>query len=134
MENSNYTHSIRSALPPIVGSAIVGDGRPSQAPETMEALQMREGQMSSQKYIFYCRSKETQQLKRKLEMLTESSDDAAEQEKDLEIRLEYDIPQGKRKEKEDDRKREEARQRKKEADRKKTKTGILIEVSGLTYQ
>ena len=58
-------------------------------------------------------------------MLTESSDDTAEQEKDLEIRLEYDIPQGKRKEKEDDRKREEARQRKKEADRKKTNERYL---------
>jgi hypothetical protein len=42
-------------------------------------------------------------------MLTEPSDDTAEQEKDLEMeitRLESDIPQGKRKEKEDDRKKE----------------------------
>jgi hypothetical protein len=60
-------------------------------------------------------------------MLTESSDDTAEQEKDLEmkIRLEYEIPQGKRKEKEDDTRREEARQRKKEADRKKTNERYL---------
>jgi hypothetical protein len=92
--------------------------------ETMEVLQNEWKAKCLVRNAAFCRSKEIKWLKRKLEMLTEASDDTAEQKIELEMeitRLESEtLKERTQRKKEEDRKKEEARQRKEEdKDRKK---------------
>jgi hypothetical protein len=92
--------------------------------ETMEVLQNEWKAKCLVRNAAFCRSKEIKRLKRKLEMLTEASDDTAEQKIELEMeitRLESEtLKERTQRKKEEDRKKEEARQRKEEdKDRKK---------------
>jgi len=96
----------------------------NKTPETMEVLQNEWKATGLVRIAPLHRFREIKRLKRKLEMLTELSDDTAEQEKDLEmeiIRLESETVEerNQRKEEEVDRKKEEARMRKEEDYRKK---------------
>ena len=92
--------------------------------ETMEVLQNEWKAKCLVRNAAFCRSKEIKRLKRKLEMLTEASDDTAEQKIEVEMeitRLESEtLKERTQRKKEEDRKKEEARQRKEEdKDRKK---------------
>ena len=92
--------------------------------ETMEVLQNEWKAKCLVRNAAFCRSKEIKWLKRKLEMLTEASDDTAEQKIELEMeitRLESEtLKERTQQKKEEDRKKEEVRQRKEEdKDRKK---------------
>jgi hypothetical protein len=89
----------------------------------MEVLQNEWKAYGRSKIAPLHRSFKIKQLKKKLEMLTESSDDTGEQEKDLGMeitRLESEtLEERNQRKEEDDRKKEEARKRKEEEDRKK---------------
>jgi hypothetical protein len=91
--------------------------------EMMEVLQNEWKAYGRSKIAPLHRSFKIKQLKKKLEMLTESSDDTGEQEKDLGMeitRLESEtLEERNQRKEEDDRKKEEARKRKEEEDRKK---------------
>jgi len=95
----------------------------NKPPETMEVLQNKWKAKCLVKNAAYHRSKGIKWLKRKLEMLNESSNDTAEQEKDLEmeiIRIESEtLEECNQQKEEDDRKKEDARKRKEEEDDRK---------------
>ena len=95
----------------------------NKTPETMEVLQNEWKSKCLVKIAPYHRSIEIKQLKRTLEMLTEASDDTAEQKMELEMeitRLESEtLKERTQRKKEEDRKKEEARQRKEEAQQRK---------------
>jgi hypothetical protein len=92
-------------------------------PETMKVLQNEWNAQGLVRIAPLHRSFEINRLKRKLEMLTGSSDDTAEQEKDLEMeitRLESEtLEERNQRKEEDDRKKEEARMREEEEDDRK---------------
>ena len=92
--------------------------------ETMEVLQNEWKAKCLVRNAAFCRSKEIKWLKRKLEMLTEASDDTAEQKIELEMeitRLESETLEERtqRKKEEEERSKEEAWQQEEEKDRKK---------------
>jgi len=95
----------------------------NKTPETMEVLQNKWMAKGLVKIAPLHRSFEINRLKRKLEMLTKSSDDTAEQEKDLEMeitRLESEtLEERNQRKEEDDRKKEDARKQKEEEDDRK---------------
>jgi hypothetical protein len=95
----------------------------NKTPEKMEVLQNEWTAYCLVKITPFHQALDIHRLKRKLEKLTESSDDTAEQEKDLEVeitRLESEtLEERNQRKEEDDRKKEEARKRKEEEDRKK---------------
>jgi DNA repair exonuclease SbcCD ATPase subunit len=105
----------------------------NKTPETMEVLQNEWTAYGCSKIAPLHRAFEITRLKKKLEMITEASDDATVQKMELEMeitRLESETldERNQRKKDEEDRKKEEARQRKeeekdrkKEEDRKKEK-------------
>jgi len=94
-----------------------------KTPETMEVLQNEWKAKCLVRNAAFCRSKGIKRLKRKLEMLTEASDDTAEQKIELEMeitRLESETLEERTQQKEEeDRKKEEARQQKEEARQRK---------------
>jgi len=94
-----------------------------KTPETIEVLQNEWKAYCLVKIAPYHQSKGIKRLKRKLEMLTEASDDTAEQKIELEmeiIRLESEtIDEHTQQKEEEDRKKEEARQQKEEAQQRK---------------
>jgi DNA polymerase III gamma/tau subunit len=97
----------------------------NKTPETMEVLQNEWTAYGCSKIAPLHRAFEITRLKKKLEMITEASDDATVQKMELEMeitRLESETldERNQRKKDEEDRKKEEARQRKEEEkDRKK---------------
>ncbi len=84
----------------------------NKTPEVMEVLQNEWNAQGLARIAPLHRSFEINRLKRKLEMLTEASDDTAEQKKDLEMeitRLESEnLEERTQRKKEEDRKKEEA--------------------------
>jgi DNA repair exonuclease SbcCD ATPase subunit len=95
----------------------------NKTPEMMEVLQNEWKAFGQSKIAPLHRAYEINRLKRKLEVLTESSDDTGEQEKDLGMeitRLESEtLEERNQRKEEDDRKKEEARKRKEEEDDRK---------------
>jgi len=90
---------------------------------TMEVLQNEWKAKCLARNAAFCQSKGNKWLKRKLEMLTEASDDTAEQKIELEMeitRLESEtLEECTQQKEEEDRKKEEARQQKEEARQQK---------------
>jgi outer membrane biosynthesis protein TonB len=95
----------------------------NKTPETMEVLQNEWTACCLVKITPYHRALDIKRLKKKLEMLTESSDDTTEQKIELEMeitRLESEtLEERNQRKEEEDRKKEDARKRKEEARQQK---------------